>query len=90
MGKNVTLANRLKRLEQRLPPPRMDFTPLAIKLGMTLSGPEIHAFRDFFLARQRGEPIQQTPELVDILRRAVAVQKEVEQEFKPKKLLGEV
>jgi hypothetical protein len=90
MGKNVTLANRLKRLEQRLPPPRMDPTPRAIRLGMVLTKPEILAFRDFILARQRGEPVQETPELLDILRRVVAVQKEVEQDSKPKKLQGEV
>ena len=90
MGKNVTLANRLKRLEQRLPPPLRYPDPFFIRLGMMLTKPEILAFRDFILARQRGEPVQETPELLDILRRVVALNQEMEQESKPKKLQGEV
>ena len=54
MGKNVTLANRLKRLEQRLPPPRMDLTPLAIMLGMVLTKAEIHELRDLRLGTRAG------------------------------------
>ena len=91
MGKNVTLANRLKRLEQRLPPPRMDPTPRAIMLGMLLSVPEIHALRDLALAQERrGEPINVTAEMRDILQRRELLKEEMERESKPAKLQGAI
>jgi hypothetical protein len=57
---------------------------------MVPSKPELLALRDLRLAWERGEPLEDTAEMRDILRRVAALQKEMERESKPKKLQGEV
>ena len=88
MGKNVTLANRLKRLEQRLPPPPPD--PVVTLLAMVFTKTELRSLLDHALAKERGELVEDTGEIRDIRRRGAARFKEMENEPGFEKLLIEL
>ena len=68
----MNLANRLKRLEQRLgPPPPLIAQQVRAQALASVSDKELHLLIERAMALERGDPFEDTPVIQDIDRRLV-------------------
>ena len=88
----MNLANRLNRLEKRLGP-RLDLkqaSPTAILLAIALTPEQLTYLGERLEARDRGECLEDTPEMQEIYRRTDEVKEELNRESMPQKIAGEL
>jgi hypothetical protein len=82
----MNLANRLNRLEKRLRPPDQS-APDAILLAMALTREELTVLR---IALERGDCLEDKPEIQDIFRRVAVFKEELDRGRIPQKIAGEL